>query len=153
DDEHLLEAAEGAQEEAVVVGRRGAVGEQVREIGVDAEAQRRHDRRERQGEGDGQDPAGVLHADAPASTTIAWPVIEADQSERRNCTAPATDSTRTPPGRHSPARRASMAVCGTSAVRSVGTKPGTTALTRTPRLPTSRASDRVSPRMPALEAA
>src|SRR6185369_12022387 len=93
------------------------------------------------------------YAEAPASTTRLWPVIAAAFSESRKSTASATAPALVPPGRHSPLRRCATAASGTPAVRSVATKPGTTALTRTPRLPTSRASERVRPRMPALEAA
>jgi hypothetical protein len=78
--------------------------------------------------------------------------MNAASSEQRKRTAPATSS-------GSPSRPSgvfeSIACCassGSTSVNRVFTYPGATTFERTPRLPSSRASDFVKPMMPAFEA-
>ena len=74
-------------------------------------------------------------------------------SEQRKRTAPATSSGL--PSRPSGvfARIACRAASGRTSVSAVPIYPGATALARTPREPSSRASDFVNPMIPAFEAA
>src|SRR4029453_5941532 len=101
--------------------------------------------------------ANVTHAiytvNSPPFGESHCPVMNAASSEARNAAAPAISSglPRRPSGVW---RSAMMRTTGGSGSRiGVPTKPGQMASTRIPREATSRATERVKPRMPALAAA
>jgi hypothetical protein len=95
----------------------------------------------------------IAHIPSPPSTARTSPVMKAAESDTRNRTALATSagSPSLPSG--VPERIASRAGSGSTSVSSVEMYPGAIALTRIPLLPSSFASDLVSPIRPALEAA
>src|SRR5205085_7611778 len=116
------------------------------------------ERRDQPQAGDRHAPASVerkvrTHIPSPPSTSSTSPVMKAASSEQRKRTAPATFS-------GSPSRPSgvfwSISARISSEISSVSLDvmyPGATTFARTPRLPSSRASDFVKPMIPAFDAA
>jgi hypothetical protein len=92
--------------------------------------------------------SGASCAELAPSTTSTWPLMYDAPGAERNATAAATSSA--VPGRPTGVARPILISC--SGEEAVAIQPGATALTVVPRRPTSTASARVSPVIPALAA-